>query len=1114
MSLPDSQPQIENNCVDGPGRASPSLTLVIDRVRTSAPDHFGLLSGYQWETLRAKLLRSGFEPNRVHIVSLSEYADGPPSSRSDAVVGFGEETLKTLTGKTGVDKWTLSPLRTHGGRPFVATYDFARLQKQFELNLYLEKALLRAREISSAESLWTIPEERFHLNPPLEETLGILADIKHRDELAVDVETGYGQINTVGFAWSPSDAIAINVLPDRFSDYSYYRLWRGIADVLEGPSRKILQNFIYDTSYFSAYGILTRGEIFDTMWAMKFLWPELKSNLGNVGRFYTKRPYWKDDGKVTDEESGKRDWGAIRDWTKHYQYNCLSKDMRVVTEKGLISIGEIARKKMKLRVRSWNEELSLMEYRPITNWLIKQESKPILWKRIILSGMGKGRKGLYVTPDHKILTERGWIEAREVISGDVLLTEGIAQNEGALLGTVWGDASLKVTSDASVAYLACSQITEELIDLKCKLFGGTVTKGHRTTNYGSNTFFNLYVSPTEQLAALRKLSIEEGIYKLNDMGIALWFMDDGGKQKNKYSPTMKLALQRYSEKERFVIWNYLKTRFGSGGGLDKAGNLRLSVGMSKRLCEALGYYFVPSLRYKMSHSGPKFSMSKCMKYAFRSAAPIRTKVKDVKDEAKKKRGYSTSYCLSVADNHNFLTEYGIVSNCRDTTGSFEASCAQREDLRDRGLDKVFQGYVQRLVEPIREMCANGLPVCLDTRERLKRDAEEILNRNIDSIRGLSGRDLNPRSPKQVTAWLKDSGVVLPKKYDKKSGEYKESTDSASIKKIRLKRDLPGLKELQEIKSLDKALSSYVNFDIRSDGRLSYSLNGCGTESLRWSGSKDPWDRGFNPQTIPREGTSDVSIKSMFVAPEGSSFVEVDLRQAESRFVAYDSADKDLIDMLESGADVHSHVGKAILKQMGKDSAGIPANEFKSTWRQLGKKAGHGLNYGMKAGVFVETVFNELDMVITKKDAEVISEAYFGLFPGIRRWHGWIRNELYTKRKLSAPSGWERYFYGRYDEALKEALSWRPQHTIPWITNHLMLHLMDERRHDRLKFRLLLQVHDALYLEVEDEWIERVARVCLDHRTWHPEVNLPGGQMWIPTEVGVGKTMSHKEEFHG
>ena len=751
--------------MESTNEVSPKISIVVDEVRTASPSERGIFSGWQWDFLREKMLRSGLLPESI-LVSLCPES---PLLSGGITIGLGEKTLRRYTGKSSIDKWQMSPIPLPGGGIYIPTFDFGRIQKQYELGLYLEMAIKRAAEF--ARDGYQPVEECFQLNPDLEETFATLDGIKNEPELAIDVETGYGQINTVGFAWTESHAIAINVLPDRCSDNEYFQLWKKIAEVLRGPSLKIFQNFIYDTSYFSAYGIKTEGEIYDTMHAMKLLYPELKSNLGNVGRIYTRRPYWKDDGKVTDEEGGKKNWGDVRDWTRHYTYNC-----------------------------------------------------------------------------------------------------------------------------------------------------------------------------------------------------------------------------------------------------------------------------------------------------------------------------------------------------RDTTGTLDASRSQRADLSARGLSDFNGSYLSRLMPCAREMCAVGMPLDLSCREGLTKELEAKVLDYTAKFHAIAP-GVNPRSPKQVQNYIKAAGIKLPKKYDKATGSYRESADANAIKKIRLKNpERKELEYLQEIKSMDKALSSYINFDIRPDERLSYTLNITGTETLRWSGGKDGWDRGFNIQTIPREG-GDISIKSMFMAPNEHSFVEIDLRQAESRFVAYDSADKTLIDMLESGADVHSHVGTAILKQMGRNKDDISPEEFKGTWRQLGKKAGHGLNYGMKASVFVETVFNELDMVITKKDAELITEAYYGLFPGIPRWHSWIRSELYNKRKLITPTGWERYFYSRPgDDMFKEAAAFRPQHTIPFLTNHLMLHLCDLRREGKLKFQLIAQVHDSLTLLVPDGGVEDIARICLDTKAGHPIIDLPGGRMFIPREVKSEKRMSELKEI--
>ena len=254
---------------------------------------------------------------------------------------------------------------------------------------------------------------------------------------------------------------------------------------------------------------------------------------------------------------------------------------------------------------------------------------------------------------------------------------------------------------------------------------------------------------------------------------------------------------------------------------------------------------------------------------------------------------------------------------------------------------------------------------------------------------------------------------------------------------------------------------------------------------------------------------------MLIASPGNLLAEIDLKQAESRFVAYDAADKTLIDMLESNYDIHSHVAKEIIKIFGQNPDAIPKTEFKQTWRQLGKKAGHGANYAMKENTFVETCFSEMDINLTREQARNTLESYHRLFPGIRRWHSRIRAELNLKRKLTAPSGWERYFYGRFgNDMFKEAYAWRPQHTIPWVMNHLILFLIGERTQRRLNFKLIVQVHDSVVLEFPESELEKIARACLEFKKWHPPVTLAGGDMWIPTEFKYGKRMNELEEWEG
>jgi hypothetical protein len=74
---------------------------------------------------------------------------------------------------------------------------------------------------------------------------------------------------------------------------------------------KIAQNGLFEMTWASVYGIRFNNLSFDTMLAMKYLHPTLEKGLGNVGRIYTKYPYWKDDHS---------DWNNIRNWRLHLDY--------------------------------------------------------------------------------------------------------------------------------------------------------------------------------------------------------------------------------------------------------------------------------------------------------------------------------------------------------------------------------------------------------------------------------------------------------------------------------------------------------------------------------------------------------------------------------------------------------------------------------------------------------------------------------------------------------------------------------------------------------------------------------------------------------------------------
>lgn len=437
-------------------------------------------------------------------------------------------------------------------------------------------------------------------------------------------------------------------------------------------------------------------------------------------------------------------------------------------------------------------------------------------------------------------------------------------------------------------------------------------------------------------------------------------------------------------------------------------------------------------------------------------------------------------------------------NVKDVCVTLEAAFAQRTDLERRGLTRFFYEYVMALAKgPALEMSWRGLPLDVAERERLANEAELRMKTLSDGLSVASeqvlGKPLNTRSPVQVKAFLNAVGYKrLP------FMDGKETSNKGALMKLRLKSPkCPHLNALIEVSEVQKELSSYLRFEYSDDMRVRYTLNLAGTETLRGACYKDPWDRGLNAQTIPS------GLKSMFRAPEGRTLLEVDLKQADARVVAWDSADPILVEFYRSGKDIHRYV--ASQPELFNCSPDAVTKEQ----RQLGKKVGHAANYGVGPATLVESCLKEMNLVITQQKAAQMLQGYYRAFPGIVRWQGRIRDEVSQTRALTSPTGWKRYFYGRFDQTLlKEAYAWRPQHVVAYTINQLVLWLYG-------KYDLLIQTHDSLLIEVDDDVLgEALIRVKEQDR-WNPTYPMNGGDLRIPIEVKVGKVWSAaKEVFSG
>ncbi|MFW6047227.1 MAG: hypothetical protein ACOCP4_05525, partial [Candidatus Woesearchaeota archaeon] len=109
-----------------------------------------------------------------------------------------------------------------------------------------------------------------------------------------------------------------------------------------------------------------------------------------------------------------------------------------------LPIGKIVNKKMNVEVLSYNTKTKKIEPKKVINWY--NNGKTNKWKTVVLKGKNTSRKKrLIVTDNHKIYTNKGLIEVKDLKCGDRVFTPKYILNEiqkQLILGSLLGDACL------------------------------------------------------------------------------------------------------------------------------------------------------------------------------------------------------------------------------------------------------------------------------------------------------------------------------------------------------------------------------------------------------------------------------------------------------------------------------------------------------------------------------------------------------------------------------------------------------------------------------------------------------------------------------------------------
>lgn len=392
-------------------------------------------------------------------------------------------------------------------------------------------------------------------------------------------------------------------------------------------------------------------------------------------------------------------------------------------------------------------------------------------------------------------------------------------------------------------------------------------------------------------------------------------------------------------------------------------------------------------------------------------------------------------------------------------------------------------YVMNLHKPLMEMEFNGILTDTEGIKNTKKEYEEKIIDLQKQLNEIAGKELNPGSAKQMVAYFYGTCMIKPY-INRTTGNA--TCDTVALHRI-AKNGGKGSTEAKliiKIRKYAKLVSTYFNVPVDEDKRLRCSHKISGTVSGRIATERTYFGTGTNLQNQP------YVFKYFLTADPDCILCECDLAKAEAHVVAYLTQDTNMIESFISGIDVHSFNASKIFNvpiEQVIEEAKTKKADPKSTMRYMGKKVVHASNYAMGPQTFSDQLATE-EIFMSQSECKRLLENYSDRFPGLRRWHRSIEEEVQATRILHNLFGRPKRFLGEMNAQLfRNAYSYKPQSTVAELMNRGLIKIVNDPRlgKDNYDIRMLTTVHDSVLFQFHKSQIPNLLNILLiikDHMT--------------------------------
>ena len=410
--------------------------------------------------------------------------------------------------------------------------------------------------------------------------------------------------------------------------------------------------------------------------------------------------------------------------------------------------------------------------------------------------------------------------------------------------------------------------------------------------------------------------------------------------------------------------------------------------------------------------------------------------------------------------------YRLKSLCPDWEEDACAVCSlwawQRERIAREGMEPLLRRVEMPLSHTLFRMEREGFAVDTDyLRELGEEYHREIEARRREVIEACGQGEFNLNSTQQL-------GEVLFDRLHLTHGKKTSKGYSTSAEVLEgLRWEAPEIIEpLLRYRKLSKLNGTYVEGMlplVGPDGRVHSTFDQVATATGRLSSSEP------NLQNIPVRTEEGRELRKVFIPREGWILLDADYSQIELRLMAHFSGDPAMIDAFRRGEDIHARTAGEIFE--------LPPDQVTPELRSRAKAVNFGLIYGISSfGLSRNTG-------VSRREAESFIAKYFEKYPGVKQYMDTAASEGARKGYAETLMGRRRYLpelqspkapireFGR-----RAAMNTPIQGTAADIMKLAMVRVDEALRREKLRSRLILQVHDELLLECPPEEADQAGQL--------------------------------------